>query len=833
MFKNANLARIGLLSFIIFLTNFSKKDKYILPHEEKHIKIMRETASECTLFLKKNEEFPISEPCNVLLVGSGARNTQKGGLGSGDTEPRNYTTCEEGLENAGFNITSKKWLDEYPLEKEKKIGEHMKFIETMHIQNKVTQCFRMMAFPEYDYDLSLEFEQKADIAIYVLARNSGEGTDRRDIDGDVFLTKTEIKDILYLNEKYKKFMLVLNVGGVVDLSPIKDEVSNILLLSQLGIVTGDILADIILGKTNPSGKLATTWAKYEDYNTIKNFGELHSTNYEEGVYVGYRYFDSARVKPLFPFGFGLSYTNFSIDKAFFGNDKEKIIISAKVKNIGKYPGKEVVEVYVSPSQEKMDKPYQSLVGFKKTPELQPDEEIEITIEFKLSSVARYDTQRASYILDKGNYIVRVGNCSRKTKIYGYINLETEVVTEQLKNIKGTPNFDDYIPNIKKYPKDDLSNKQKISLTKEDFELKSVLYTYVSKIYETIQKLNNTELAYMCVGGFVESPEENNEKERGINGLTTRKVKSIKNYLRMADGAAGLRIARVYTDDNGKFKRLVPDPAWLNNYMYLYPLEKISLTLKKNEKEDFSQYKHVIYQHATSLPIPTAQAQSFNVDLIEKYGDIIGKEMQIFNLNILLAPAMNIHRNILCGRNFEYFSEDPLVAGKMATAIIKGVQSHKNCGTTVKHFTGNNQEKNRMNNNSKMSERALREIYLKGFQIAVEEGHPTCLMTSYNLVNGVHPSENSELLIDVVRNEWNFNGLIMTDWIRSGEQEFNSAKNPGQYVYNTLKAGVNIQMTGHKIDFDYIIQSLKDNTLKREDLLRCASKVYETIELLNK
>ena len=156
MFKNANLARIGLLSFIIFITKFSKKDKYILPHEEKHIKIMRETASECTLFLKKNEEFPISEPCNVLLVGSGARNTQKGGLGSGDTEPRNYTTCEEGLENAGFNITSKKWLDEYPLEKEKKIGEHMKFIETMHIQNKVTQCFRMMAFPEYDYDLSLE-----------------------------------------------------------------------------------------------------------------------------------------------------------------------------------------------------------------------------------------------------------------------------------------------------------------------------------------------------------------------------------------------------------------------------------------------------------------------------------------------------------------------------------------------------------------------------------------------------------------------------------------------------------------------------------------------------
>ena len=301
---------------------------------------------------------------------------------------------------------------------------------------------------------------------------------------------------------------------------------------------------------------------------------------------------------------------------------------------------------------------------------------------------------------------------------------------------------------------------------------------------------------------------------------------------MVDGAAGVRIARVYSNDHHRFKRLVTDPAWLNNYNYLYTLDKISFTLTKNEKEDFSKYRNVIYQHATSLPIPTAQAQSFNVDLIQKYGEIVGKEMQIFNVNVLLAPAMNIHRNILCGRNFEYFSEDPLVAGKMATALIKGVQSNKNCGATVKHFAGNNQEYNRMNNNSKMSERTLREIYLKGFQIAVQEGHPIALMTSYNLINGVHPSENSQLLIDVVRNEWKFDGLIMTDWIRSGEQEFNSAKNPGQYVYNTLRAGVNIQMTGHKIDFDYILQKLRDGVLNREHLLKCASKVYETIEKLN-
>ena len=826
-----NIVRIALVSFFIMFANRYKGNKYILPHEKKHIKIMRETASECTLFLKKNQEFPISKPCNVLLVGSGARNTRKGGLGSGDTEPRNYTTCEEGLEKAGFVITSKKWLDEYPLQKEKLIGEHMKYIETMHIQNKITQCFRMMAFPEYDYNLDLTFEQKAHIAIYVLARNSGEGTDRRLIEGDVYLTHTEIKDILYLNKNYKKFILVLNVGGVVDLSPV-NEVSNILLLSQLGIVTGDILADIILGKANPSGKLATTWAKPKEYNTMKNFGFLHSTNYKEGVYVGYRYFDSNGVEPLYPFGFGLSYTEFNINKNSLEKNREKITVSVKVKNVGNYSGKEVIQVYVSPSQKHVDKPYQSLVAFKKTPELKPNEEVELNIEFKLSQVARYDTQTASYILDKGNYIIRVGNCSRKTEIFGYIKLSQDVVTQQLKNIKANPKFEDWVPNTSKYPKDNLDNVQKLLLNKDDFDLDIATYTYVPKIYDKIKKLTDKELAYLCVGGFVESKEENNEKQRGLNGLTTRKVESIKNYLRMVDGAAGVRIARVYSNDHHRFKRLVTDPAWLNNYNYLYTLDKISLTLTKNEKEDFSKYRNVIYQHATSLPIPTAQAQSFNVDLIQKYGEIVGKEMQIFNVNVLLAPAMNIHRNILCGRNFEYFSEDPLVAGKMATALIKGVQSNKNCGATVKHFAGNNQEYNRMNNNPKMSERTLREIYLKGFQIAVQEGHPTALMTSYNLINGVHPSENSQLLIDVVRNEWKFDGLIMTDWIRSGEQEFNSAKNPGQYVYNTLRAGVNIQMTGHKIDFDYILQKLRDGVLNREHLLKCASKVYETIEKLN-
>ena len=313
---------IIILSFYIYGKVFkSKIHSELNIYEKDHIKIVRETAGEFTLFLNKNEEFPIEKPCKVLLIGSGARNTIKGGLGSGDVESRYYTTCEQGLESSGFIITSENWLDQYPLLKEQKIKEHLDYIQNIFDTYK-GQGFAMVAFPEYEYDLQIDQEDKADIAIYVLSRNSGEGMDRRLIKGDVLLTDTEIKDILYLNKNYKKFMLVLNVGGVVDLSPVK-EVSNILLLSQLGVVTGDILADIILGKVNPSGKLTTTWASINDYKFIKEFGDLDDTNYVEGVYVGYRYFNSVGVKPLYPFGYGLSYTSFEISKISLKNEKEK------------------------------------------------------------------------------------------------------------------------------------------------------------------------------------------------------------------------------------------------------------------------------------------------------------------------------------------------------------------------------------------------------------------------------------------------------------------------------------------------------------------------------
>ena len=762
--------KVVILSFLILFYNNTKKkiiekvgEKYIIDdfnerknlitnknYEAIHTRILRESAAECTLFLNKNDEFPIDKPCKVLLLGSGARDTLKGGLGSGAVDSK-YTTCEEGLENAGFKITSKNWLSKskYPLEKE---------------HNDV----------------------KGDIAVYVLARESGQGMDREVKKGDVLLTNTEIKNILYLHKNYKKFMLVLNVCGVVDLSPVK-EVSNILILSQLGRVTGDILADIILGKQNPSGKLATTWAKIKDYKFIKEFGNPQDTNYIEGVYVGYRYFNSAGIKPLYPFGYGKSYTSFEISKISLTNIKDEINIKVKVKNIGNYSGKEIIQIYVSPSQENENKPYQSLVSFKKTKELKPLEEEEMELLFKLRNIARYDIKKAYYILDKGKYIIRVGNNSEDTNIYGYIELDEDIITEQLRNIYVEDlGFEDY--KVKVVLKDDLTNIQKIKLTKQDFIFKKVEYNYKFQINDKISKLKDSELANLCIGDYTDI----NEKMMGVGGLTTKSLEDVKEYIRMADGPAGLRVTKI---------------------------------LDANDK--------VYDEYVSALPIETALAQTFNTDLIEKYGNIIGKEMEILKIQLLLAPALNIHRNILCGRNYEYFSEDPLISGKMAAAITKGVQSYKNKGTTLKHLVANNQEKNKHNNNSKMSERTLREIYLRGFQIAIEESHPIAIMTSYNLLNGIHPSQNKQILIDVLRNEWNFTGLIMSDWSISFNPQSKYSIYPPQNVFDNIIGGNNLMMPGSDIDYNYLIEKLNQKALTRDFLLRCASKVYDTIELLNK
>ncbi|MCQ2973106.1 MAG: glycoside hydrolase family 3 C-terminal domain-containing protein [archaeon] len=793
-------------------------------YEKDHIEFLRKNAAECTLFLNRNDAFPIKKPGTVLLVGSGARNTLKGGGGSGDVESRFYTTCEEGLENQGFEIVSKDWLDEFPSFKKKNHPAFVKNIFTISdfYQSNAGHCSFGAVEPEYDYDLPLDYE--ADIAIYVVSRNSSEGDDRKLRKGDIMLTDSEVRDILKLDKEFEKFMLVLNVVGVVDLSPVKD-VSNILLLSQLGVVTGDILADIILGKTYPSGKLATTWASVRDYRYIEEFGNVDNTRYLEGVYVGYRYFDSTGVKPLYAFGYGKGYTDFKFSKESVTNKEDIITVKVNVKNVGeKFPGKEVIQVYVSPSQKNKDKPYQSLVAFKKTKELEPDEEESLSIKFSIKDVARYDEKKASYILDKGKYIIRVGTSSDKTKVFAYASLSEDVVLEKLTNIGGKPDFQDFVPPEIAY-KDDLSEVQEIDLDEIEFSTKTVKYEYKPTIYDEIKELSNEDLGKVCVCNF-EVPGH----LFGEAGETVQTIKDIKNHLVLADGPAGLRLVRKYgVDEKGPY-RLFANPMEARLGDYLSKEELATFDSPENNKDRDGD---VFYQFTTAIPIATALAQTFNEDLLEKIGDLVGNEMDIFGVNLWLAPGLNIHRNIQCGRNFEYFSEDPLISGKMAGAITRGVQSHKNRATTIKHLACNGQEFNRFNSNSVVSERALREIYLKGFQIAIKDSNPYTLMTSYNLINGIHSSERKDLIIDVVRTEWKYEGLIMSDWFTSGTKPIGAANLKSQFAVNNIRGGNNLQMGGGKNDYDLIMQALNNGELSKERLLECASKVYEVVELLNK
>ena len=814
----------------LFLYTLSE-DIPIQDYEMRHIDLMRKNAAECTLFLKKDSSFPLKAPGKVVLIGPGARGTTKGGTGSGDVESRYFINCEEGLENAGFEIVSREWLTKYPIYQS---ARHQEFIQYIYnVADRLSSNAEHISYgavePARDYEyMPLDFDD-VEAAFYVIGRNSGEGEDRRIVKGDVYLTNSEIRDILYLNSKYEKFMLVLNVPGVVDLTPVK-EVKNILLLSQLGVVTGYIFADIVLGKVNPSGKLATTWASVKDYRFIEEFGGLDNTRYIEGVYVGYRFFDSANVEPLYPFGFGLSYTDFNIEFKGIENNKDTITIKAQVTNTGSVDGKEVVQIYLSPSQNNKDKPYQSLVAFKKTPLLKPEESAELSISFKLSDNARYDEQTAQYILDNGNYIIRCGNSSRKTKAVAYITLQGDVVTEILKNVGGKVDFKDYKPKEIKY-NEDLTNLPQIVLGKEDFETRKVDYSDYKITYNQILKYyHDSELARMCVCDFTNTGEKPHETHLvGEAGETTLAIEGLNKYIVLADGPAGLKLVKKYGIDEKGVYRLSDNivAMRLKDYLSEEEWKKVD-TLENNLDRNGTVY----YQYATAIPTATASAQSFNEEFLELIGDLVGREMDIFKVNLWLAPGLNIHRNILNGRNFEYYSEDPLVSGKMAASVTRGVQRHKNRATTIKHYACNGQEMNRFNSNSLVSERALREIYLRGFKIAINEGNPATLMTSYNLINGKHSSERRDLIIDVLRIEWGFKGLVMSDWYTSNEVKIGIANYPCQHSVPNIKGGNNLQMGGGKNDYDLIMKGLEDGLLTRDNLLECAGKVYDTIELLN-
>ena len=799
-------------------------------YEREHSEYVRSHGGECTVLLKSDGTFPLEGPCRIALYGSGARLTIKGGTGSGEVNSRYSVNIEQGLAEEGFTVTTKAWMDGYDRAKADAKTAFMKGMKAEAKQRHQNVMMIVMGRTPDEPEYNLPLDGEGDTAVYVLSRISGEGADRDPVSGSILLSETEIRDILACNEKYEKFMLVLNVGGVVDLGPVS-EVKNILVLSQLGTETGRILADILLGRQNPSGKLTTTWAAWEDYPDMIDFGGKDDTRYKEGIYVGYRYFDSVRKTPVYPFGFGLSYTDFAVGSAVADLSGDEVTVKVPVRNSGARDGREVAQLYVSIPTGKLDEPYQVLAGFRKTGLLAPGQEETVQITFRLRDIAPYDPEAAAYILEAGDYLLRVGTSSRDTEICAVVRLPETLTVLQTANVLGEPDFADWKAPAAQFEVPE--NVPVLTLDPTAIVTGTVKDTSSDEVDPRVAALSEDQLikmnlgAYDPKGGVASMIGSAGFSVAGAAGQTCMEVPGFPSMV-MSDGPAGLRLSRTYAvDRNGKVHPLESSiPASLNDFMpgiFKWIMKLMAYHPKKDDKMG--------EQYASTIPIGTAIAQSFDPDLAENFGKIVGEEMERFGVHLWLAPALNIHRSIRCGRNFEYFSEDPLVSGIFAGAITKGVQQYPHAGTTIKHYAFNNQERNRTQNNSQVSERAAREIYLKGFGIAVRMAQPKAVMTSYNLVNGQHTNERTGLLQNILRDEFGFKGIVMTDWIIKGYENERDCAYPVSDASHVCMAGGDLFMPGGQQDYDLVKAGLANGSVTRRQLEINATRVLHMAEQL--
>ncbi len=844
----------------------AKTNDAVTELEYRHAKTVRELASECLVLLENDGTLPVAEPGRIAVYGNGARHTVRGGGGSGEVNTRNNISICDGLINAGFDVASSGWLDRYDEIYDSSIRSYMDKVESIAKERGVpaTSVYFEMAFeapvmPQItEEDIA---EAACDTAIFVISRDSTEGRDRKPEKGDYYLTDEEEYNLNYITDNFSKVIVLLNIGGVIDMTRLKHRpgVSAILLVGQVGNQTGDIVADAITGKTNPSGKLVDTWAShYEDYPFANDYSSLNGNTddefYKEGIYVGYRYFDSFGITPAYCFGFGRSYTTFSTEVLSVIQEGNDIKVWVKVTNTGNYPGKEVIQVYFSAPEGPIDRPYQELAGFAKTDLIYPGDSMNVEVSFPIDNFACFDDRYPARVIPDGDYIIRVGTSSRETKIEAVLNIPEFVVQEK---------YDRILEDDARYVFEDLKNpgtgkevhqavdyaqlvtcERKFTLDlfrirRSIIRYRGVCETHMDErrdevltlgsvigrnagVAEFVAQFSLEELSELIVGNYIKDGFEDVVFSSamhvpGAAAETTGRFEGKRRLpvLVMADGPAGLRLQPHFkATRNGDLLRGGEMFGLINN------------PFPEDTPEDAVDY----YQYCTMIPTATALAETWNLDLIEKLGRLVGEEMEEFGVHLWLAPGMNIHRNPLCGRNFEYYSEDPLITGLCAAADTNGVQSVDGKGVTIKHFACNNQEDNRMFSNSHVSVRALRDIYLRGFEIAIKLSQPFCVMASYNLLNGIHTANNYELIQSVLRDEWDYEGAVMTDWFSSFEDvEFlgydeKNLKYPPAFSRLCVYAGCDMQMPGCAKNAEDIVTAVHHGRLSLADVQSAAMNV---------
>lgn len=774
----------------------------------------RLAAAEGIVMLRNEKNvLPIGENRRIAIFGRIQFDYYKSGTGSGGMVNVPYeTNIVEALKASGkceidekLEAVYRSWVGRHPFDKV--------FIEK---DFWTIEPWAQEEMPVSD-DLVQKANEENDIAIIILGRTAGEERDSLKEKGSWYLSETEENMLAKVTQYFEKTIVILNVAGIMDMQWVeKYDPSAVLYVWQGGMEGGNAVADVLTGKVNPSGKLSDTIAKQiEDYPSDANFGSEKENQYQEDIYVGYRYFHTFRPERIqYPFGFGLSYTKFQWKtEAFYRADRISeapgVHLRVRVKNTGDRAGKEVIQVYLKKPMQLLGNPAKVLVGFLKTNLLAPGEEQQLSFFVPESAMSSYDDSgitgaKEAWVIEEGNYIFYVGNSSSHLEQAGSITENKTRIFKQLeeavkpvvnyKRIKPVENPDHTMKiGYEQVPVRTVDRKRRIQEERENlirqmqavysgekgWKLRDVVLTEKS-MEQFLSQFSEEELACLVRGEGMRSPKVTSGTAAAFGGVTEVLKEHGIPVACCADGPSGIR------RDDGHL--------------------------------------------AFCIPIGTALACTFNLPLIEELFTWMGKELKENNIHILLGPGMNIHRYPRNGRNFEYFSEDPLLSGKMAAAEMRGMRKSGVSGT-LKHFAANNQESARTKCNAVVSERALREIYLKGFQIAIEESDPLAVMSTYGPVNGIWTASNYELLTTILRKEWNYHGLVMTDWeahmnweegVEATEQNTGAMLQAQNDLYMVVKD------SAKNTKGDNTVAAIQSGTITRAELIRSAGNICRVL-----